>query len=390
MEKNKIVTYKIDDTRITDEKSKAFKVFYTLERKDGNISYYLENLEGQVLEINRINGYESMLLNICFSNFCNNCEIPKDYEEFINIEEKPRDIKQNKNIRYELYKDLCYSRDTTPSNLGYIFTINKWSDDFEKGMLKSAISDSDRFDDFIEYKVLSEIAQKEASKKNSYGDLESTMSYYLGKYKIKNYKKNEIINKSMYNRIKDTYEKALTKKVQDDYNLLYDKIPKLYKEKYKSILEFDKTKDEFENYYDLNIKKAILENIEKLESIDSKVKVLVLWSEKSNIFDTWDSLNQKNVAKVYTLEQMDGLVYRNYMEVIEKDSGYDKTRFLILVDNDKNVVLSANDRIDVGDPYTNNFTEFIEKYYGKEYVENLSKFDSYLKNQLNMGEEEEI
>ena len=87
---------------------------------------------------------------------------------------------------------------------------------------------------------------------------------------------------------------------------------------------------------------------------------------------------------------MDGLVYRNYMEVTEKDSGYDKTRFLILVDSDENVVLSANDRIDVGDPYTNNFTEFMEKYYGKEYVKNLSEFDSYLKNQLNIGEEEEI
>ena len=30
---------------------------------------------------------------------------------------------------------------------------------------KSAISDSEMFDDYIEYKVLSEIAQKEASKK---------------------------------------------------------------------------------------------------------------------------------------------------------------------------------------------------------------------------------
>ena len=73
-----------------------------------------------------------------------------------------------------------------------------------------------------------------------------------------------------------------------------EKIPESYKIKYYNILKPDENKDEFENYYDLNIKKTILENIEKLEFIDSKVKVLVLWSEKSDIFGTWDSLNQKD------------------------------------------------------------------------------------------------
>ena len=390
MEKDKIVTYKIDDTSITKDKSKRFKVFYTLERKDGNISYCLENFDGQSLNINEMNGNENMLLNMCFSNFYNNKDIPINYKDLITIEEVPRAIKQGQNIRYELYKDLCYSRGTSPSNLGYILTINKWSEDFENDMLKSAISDSEMFNDYIEYKVLSEIVQKEASEKGSYGNLEATMSYYLGKYKIKDFKENKIINTPMYNRIKNVYDKALTKKVLDGYDELFEKIPELYKVKYYNILKPDENKDEFENYYDLNIKKTILENIEKLESIDSKVKVLVLWSEKFDIFGTWDSLNQKDDPKVYTLKEMDRLVYRNYMEVTEKDSGYDKTRFLIFVDTDENVVLSANDRIDVGDPYTNNFTNFMKNCYGKAYVKELSEFDSYLKNQLNIEEEEEI
>lgn len=125
MEKDKIVTYKIDDTSITKDKSKRFKVFYTLERKDGNISYCLENFDGQSLNINEMKGYENMLLNMCFSNFYNNKDIPINYKDLITIEEVPRAIKKDQNIRYELYKDLCYSRGTSPSNLGYIFTFKR-------------------------------------------------------------------------------------------------------------------------------------------------------------------------------------------------------------------------------------------------------------------------
>lgn len=38
------------------------------------------------------------------------------------------------------------------------------------------------------------------------------MSYYLGKYKIEDFKENKIINTPMYSRIKNVYDKALTKK----------------------------------------------------------------------------------------------------------------------------------------------------------------------------------
>ena len=386
MENNKKITYKINNSKFTKENI-PFKVYYTLESKEGDLSYCLENFEGQSLNINELNGYENMLLNMCFSNFYNNKEIEDDYQDIVTIEEVPRAIKQGQNIRYELYKDLCFSRSTSPSNLGFIFTINKWVEDFEKDMLKPAIEEPELFDDYIEYKVLSEIAIKEASRKGSYGNMEATKSRYLGKYKIKDFKESKILDISMYNRIKDVYDNALNKKVLGYYNELLEKIPENYRDKYCNLLKYNENKTEFENYYDLNIKQTILENIETLESIDSKVKVLVLWSEKSSIFDTWDELNQKDAPKVYTLKEMDRLVYQNYMEIVENDSGYDKTRFLIFIDNDEKLVLSANDRIDVGDPHTNNFTNFIKNCYGNEYVNGLSEFDAYLKEQLNISKE---
>lgn len=389
MEKDKIITYRINDEKITNDKDKGFKVFYTLERKNGSISYCLESLYGETLNINKINGYEKMLLNICLSNFYGNKEIPNEFKSIITIEEVPRVIKQGFNTRYELYKDLCHLRGTSPSTYGYILAIDEWVKGFEKSMLKFASSDPDMFDDYIEYKVLSEIAQKEASKKGSYGSLEATMSYYLGKYKIKDFKRNEVIDSSMYSRIKNVYDTALTKKVLNSYDELFEKIPEEYKVKYYNILEPDKNKDEFQNYRDLSIKLKILENIEKIESVDSKVKVLVLWSERSDIFKTRDGLNQKEKTQVYTLEEMDELVRRNYIEVKKDNEIYDKTKFLILTDMETDIELSTIDIIDVGVSYTESFTNYLEHYYSTDFVEKLSKFDPYLKNQATVMEEEE-
>lgn len=233
MEKDEIKTYKIDDSKITNDNNRCFKVFYTLERKDGNISYCLENFNEESLNINEMNGYENMLLNICFSNFYNKKEISKEYQDLISIEKEPRTIKEGKNMRYELYKDLCFLRSTSPSSLGYIFTINKWVKDFEEDMNQSAMSDSKAFDDYIEYKVLSEIAKQKASEKGAYGN------------------------------------------------------------------------------------------------------------------------------------------------------------FLILVDIDEDIVISVNDRIDVGDPHTETFTEFLKDTYKDKYVIELSEYDNYLKKKLSIEEEEE-
>lgn len=389
MEKDEIKTYKIDDSKITNDNNRCFRAFYTLERKDGNISYCLENFNGESLNINEMNGYENMLLNICFSNFYNKKEISKEYQDLISIEKEHRLIKEGKNIRYELYKDLCFSRRTSPSSLGYIFTINKWVKDFEEDMKQSAISDSKAFDDYIEYKVLSEIAKQKASEKGAYGSLESTMSSYLSKYCIKDFKEDKIIDSSMYSRIKNVYDSALTKKVLDCYDDLFKNIPIEYKEKYWNILKPDENISEFKNYYDLDIKKNILENIRKLEATSSRVKVLVLWSENTKIFNTWNNSKQKCEPQVYTLEEMDKLIYKNYLEVTKNNFGYDKTRFLILVDTDEDIVISVNDRIDVGDSHTETFTEFLKDTYKDKYVIELSEYDSYLKKKLSIEEEEE-
>ena len=64
MEKDKIITYRIDDTKITNDKNRSFKVFYTLERKNGSVYYSLETFDGKRLNINRMNGYQNIMRKI--------------------------------------------------------------------------------------------------------------------------------------------------------------------------------------------------------------------------------------------------------------------------------------------------------------------------------------
>lgn len=289
--------------------------------------------------------------------------------------------------RYELYKDLCFSRSTSPSKLGYTSTINSWSQDFENEMLRPSIGNQNEFDDYIEYKVLSEIAKKYASERNSYGELESTMSYYLQKYNIKDFKNNKILDTSMYNRIKNVYDRELHKKIIYRYDEMLEKVPEQYKSKYKYILDFDGDKSDFENFYNLDKKLVILKSIEKLENLDSKVKVLVHWSE-DNAFGTTTAGTNGDDPKVYTIKEMDNLVNRVYERNKKYDYGYIKTKFSIIVDDGEDVIVSVTDRIDIGDPCTDTFTNFMKRYYGQEYVESLSKFDNYLESQCELQESE--
>lgn len=380
----KIKTYKIDDSKVVGKLPKGnFEVYYTLyEDENKNINYQLENLNEEILNVNSLNSYQMEYLHECFSDF--NRNIPINNEAIQIFEgENARTIKETFNKRYELYKDMCFERNTTPSNLGYMFTIDKYSKEFEETFNTLVLSDQEGFDDYLEYKILSEIAERYAFQENSFGKLEAYMDSYLYKYKIK--ENNEIVDKSMYNRLNISFTKAINTKVLREFDKIVEAIPEQYKEKYSKILKYNENKDSSTNYYELSTKKLFLENIEKLENCNSKIKVLVHWAEAYSYYETLDREKNTDNPQVYTLEEMDSRVSKNYIELKEKygeNSGYDKVKFSLILDTGNNLEILDTDRIDVGDPHTETFTEFIKDTYKLEGIEELAEYDDYIKNKF--------
>lgn len=73
---------------------KGFSAYYTLEENEKGILYCLEDLNGNKLNINSLNGYEKMYMDECFDCFCKDKEISENYKDFIKILDNPREIKK--------------------------------------------------------------------------------------------------------------------------------------------------------------------------------------------------------------------------------------------------------------------------------------------------------
>lgn len=104
------VTYIIDDEKgfkkskgyIELEKTEYFKAIYILKEDSTGICFTLTDFNNNPININSLNGYQSMFTNECFNAFYKKASISKEYEDFIEVKEK--DI--NKTIENDLEDEL--------------------------------------------------------------------------------------------------------------------------------------------------------------------------------------------------------------------------------------------------------------------------------------------
>lgn len=107
---------------------KGFSAYYTLEDDKSGMRYCLEDLKGNRININNLNGYENMYLNECFNCFMKKTEISEKYKNFIKILDKPREIKKYHNVRDEIFKYYAKKNNMKGTTTEYMnFVDNKYN-----------------------------------------------------------------------------------------------------------------------------------------------------------------------------------------------------------------------------------------------------------------------
>lgn len=94
------ITYIIDDEKgfkktpgyIKNNETEYFKVIYSLTKDSSGITYTLTDFNNNPININSLNGYQSMFTNECFNAFSKETSISKDYEDFIEVKEILNDL----------------------------------------------------------------------------------------------------------------------------------------------------------------------------------------------------------------------------------------------------------------------------------------------------------
>ena len=378
----KRVTYLIDDSiLLKDKTNKKFCVYYTLNEDEKGIIYQLEDENGNFLNINELNGYERQYLHICFETFRNNKEIPKDYENIISVIDKPRIIIPKINVRYELFKDYAKENRIQDNSNEYMKFIDKMKKTYEKTYNEDILSNTDKFDDLIKYKVLSQIAKNESKESIGIGTINSSskMNKLLKKYNI-----SKEYNESLFNRIADVWNKENRDKEILKYKVMLEKLPEKYKNKYLDILKFNEDESVTQNYGRIRYKKDILENIYKIEDVKSNIKIFIYWTDENGKAAFKDNT-------VYTLEKANQLAEESKenlliqrekmnMQYISNDIKYS-----LIIDNNNTFIVTRPSDFLIGCHTANNFTELIEKYYGKEILEEINNYKT-----ANNEEDEEI
>lgn len=98
--------------------------------------------------------------------------------------------------------------------------------------------------------------------------------------------------------------------------------------------------------------KAIVKSLADLESIDSKAKIFINWSENPN-FKRYDILTLDKANDICESEQIR----------ISQDLGYDKVKFTLFFPGENGKYKFLTDRIDIGDSTQKNLCDFLEKFY---------------------------
>lgn len=166
------VTYLIDDKKgfsktIDEERLKSiegFKVYYTLEEKENEIYYCLEDIDGNKLSINDLNGYQNMYLYECMDCFRRNGEITNEYKDFIEILDVPREMKYLPNERYLMFKEYAKQNNIPDTTCEYMYFINKFASEYEITHQKSVLDNQSEFDKFLESKIVKNNHEKDKLK----------------------------------------------------------------------------------------------------------------------------------------------------------------------------------------------------------------------------------
>lgn len=301
-------------------------------------------------------------------------------------------------------KDYLMGKIDKNLNVPFMIFIGDMVKEFEKSGVKTVLANQEEFTDYIEYKILGDIAYKEAYTSAGVGLIYSStkMNNLLDKYNI-----SEESNKSLYQRISDRFNKGNQDKVKKNFEKeVLSKIPEQYKEKYTKMLDFNSNRDTLDNYIEFSESKVLAENIENIENLKSKVKFFVYWSENNNFNEnsvlTYEEMNSKTDRAILEVEE------RNQRESEEAGTTihtYDKTKFSIIIDDGNEFEITSPLRHDIGDYSC--FKNYMKNTLNSELLDKISRLKDdrekendrlpeliflktdLSKNELNNGEEEE-
>lgn len=291
------------------------------------------------------------------------------------------------NVRYELFKDYAKENNINICNIEYMKFIDEMSAEYERIHNRPCLSNQDEFDNFIKYKVLSQIAENTARRDIGIGVLQSSsfMNKLLEKYNISEETKKE--DQGLLKRIEFSWERGQIEKVAKQYDEMLEKLPEEYKSKYYDYLKFKGEDGALQNSREFSYKKDILENIEKIEKIDSKVKIFIYWTDengmKSFMENTAYSLERANSLVPKSLEHLKHARENLQMPYISND-----IKFSIIIDDGNNFQISKPDDFLLGCEEPKDFYEVIEKHYGLDMLNEIREIEKST-NTCNEEEEEE-
>lgn len=204
--------------------------------------------------------------------------------------------------------------------------------------------------------------------------------------------------KDVINTLEKYHQEKNIERTKKQYQSLISSIPEEYRTKYDKIsaLKYNDKRDDFNNWQDLDYAKKVANKIPEIENRLSKepnknqAYVLVYWSE-SGVFNTYK--DHKEIPQVFTIDEMDkkyakaNAELEAYREKEHITGTYSKTKFSLIVNIGDEVVVTSPDRIDVGDGYQKDFTDFLNKsdYYKKI----LKDLEEARKNEETMKHNEE-
>lgn len=197
-------------------------------------------------------------------------------------------------------------------------------------------------------------------------------------------------NKKLLEKLNKSFIEGQRSAIQERINKATENLSKEIIDKYGDSIKYDNNQDEFENFYELDSKLEFIKSIEKIEEIESKIKVLVFWSE-SPIFTDKQALSieefKNNCDK--TLEKM------RQVQNLELDhSAFNtvccKTKYMFIFDDGKGQVGTTNAiRYDIGD--FRNFEDYINRgFNNKEIPKLVKKYFELETGKENEQEDEEV
>lgn len=328
-------------------------------------------------------GYSDLDFQTAYKYLCGLSEEKRDtLEIYDRDEDKILPIKNYvENTRYLLWldskeinlEDYALGKIEFNTNVEFLSFVDGYAKEYKTAFQKLALSNQEDFTNYMEYKVLGDIAYNEALNELGSGYIASSpkMNRLLDKYDIS--KESSKTDNALYKRISDRWEQGQKLRIVSKYKEeVLDKVPLEYQDKYLRILP-DENTDSHELYRNIDKYKHIVKNIDKIESLNEPIKFLVKYSEnprfKSSEVLGLQDMEYKTDRAIYDVEQRDMEYSKKYGEM--EGHTYDKLSFLMIIDDGKDFEI-IDERHDLGD--FSSFKEYFEKTFTddfKNYVYSL-------------------